>query len=137
MKRTLALILVALMAFAAVVCWGGNGIVAHADDPQFSANVIVGLVGKDSDVSLRASSHPEFDAWRWNAYWVPLDVVIEFKRGVYEQALNELARFIDADRKRHLRRGRGEKTAEKLENSQKNEVHFPKKRQFFSIIYIQ
>ena len=48
MKRTLALILVALMAFAAVVCWGGNGIVAHADDPQFSANVIVGLVGKDS-----------------------------------------------------------------------------------------
>ena len=48
MKRTLALILVAVMAFAAVVCWGGNGIVAHADDPQFSANVIVGLVGKDS-----------------------------------------------------------------------------------------
>lgn len=48
MKRTLALILVALMAFAAVVCWGGNDIVAHADDPQFSANVIVGLVGKDS-----------------------------------------------------------------------------------------
>ena len=48
MKRTLALILVALMAFAAVVCWGGNGIVAHADDPQFSANVTVGLVGKDS-----------------------------------------------------------------------------------------
>ena len=48
MKITLALILVALMAFAAVVCWGGNGIVAHADDPQFSANVIVGLVGKDS-----------------------------------------------------------------------------------------
>ncbi|MEI3429480.1 MAG: hypothetical protein V8Q82_09765 [Christensenellales bacterium] len=48
MKRTLALILVALVASAAVVCWGGNGIVAHADDPQFSANVIVRLVGKDS-----------------------------------------------------------------------------------------
>ena len=58
------------------------------------------LVGRDSDVSLRASNHPEFDAWRWNSYWVPLDVVIEFKRGVYEQALSELARFIDADRKR-------------------------------------
>ncbi|MCK6407493.1 MAG: RNA pyrophosphohydrolase [Rhodocyclaceae bacterium] len=62
------------------------------------------LVGRDSDVSLRASSHPEFDAWRWNSYWVPLDVVIEFKRGVYEQALNELARFIDADRRRPHKR---------------------------------
>ena len=65
------------------------------------------LVGRDSDVSLRACDHPEFDAWRWNSYWVPLDVVIEFKRGVYEQALNELARFIDADRKRQHRRGKG------------------------------
>ena len=23
------------------------------------------LVGRDNDVCLRASSHPEFDAWRW------------------------------------------------------------------------
>jgi putative (di)nucleoside polyphosphate hydrolase len=38
------------------------------------------LVGRDSDVSLRATSKPEFDAWRWNDYWVPLDAVIEFKR---------------------------------------------------------
>ena len=53
------------------------------------------MVGQDSDVSLRASSHPEFDAWRWNAYWVPLESVIEFKRGVYEQALTELARFLN------------------------------------------
>jgi putative (di)nucleoside polyphosphate hydrolase len=48
-------------------------------------------MGRDSDVSLRATSHPEFDAWRWNDYWVPLEDVIEFKRGVYEAALNELA----------------------------------------------
>src|SRR5690606_25232297 len=34
---------------------------------------------------------PEFDAWRWNAYWVPLDAVIEFKREVYSMALNELS----------------------------------------------
>ncbi|MBA3477731.1 MAG: RNA pyrophosphohydrolase, partial [Lautropia sp.] len=45
------------------------------------------MIGHDTDVSLRASSHPEFDAWRWNDYWVPLESVIEFKRGVYEQAL--------------------------------------------------
>jgi putative (di)nucleoside polyphosphate hydrolase len=52
------------------------------------------MIGHDSNVSLRASSHPEFDAWRWNDYWVPLDTVIEFKRAVYEQALTELSRFL-------------------------------------------
>lgn len=52
------------------------------------------LVGRDCDVSLRASDHPEFDAWRWNEYWAPLDSVIEFKRQVYQQALLELARFM-------------------------------------------
>jgi putative (di)nucleoside polyphosphate hydrolase len=65
------------------------------------------MVGHDSDVSLRASSHPEFDAWRWNDYWVPLDVVVEFKRGVYEMALTELARFLPRHdhRNRYLRSG--------------------------------
>ena len=57
------------------------------------------LVGRDNDVSLRATSKPEFDAWRWNEYWVPLDAVIEFKRGVYEQALSELVRFLEHDRR--------------------------------------
>ena len=52
------------------------------------------LVGRDTDVCLRASEHPEFDAWRWNSYWVPLGNVIEFKRGVYEAALLELARLL-------------------------------------------
>jgi putative (di)nucleoside polyphosphate hydrolase len=52
------------------------------------------LVGRDCDVSLRASSKPEFDAWRWREYWVPLDSVVEFKRAVYQQALNELARYL-------------------------------------------
>jgi putative (di)nucleoside polyphosphate hydrolase len=45
-------------------------------------------------MNLRATSHPEFDAWRWHEYWVPLEAVIEFKRGVYEMALSELARFL-------------------------------------------
>jgi putative (di)nucleoside polyphosphate hydrolase len=52
------------------------------------------LEGRDSDLNLRATSHPEFDAWRWNDYWVPLDAVIEFKRGVYQLALTELARHL-------------------------------------------
>ncbi|MCK9510131.1 MAG: RNA pyrophosphohydrolase [Pigmentiphaga sp.] len=52
------------------------------------------MVGRDSDVSLRATKHPEFDAWRWSDYWVPLDAVIEFKREVYTDALNELAAIL-------------------------------------------
>ena len=52
------------------------------------------LVGHDWDLNLRATNLPEFDAWRWNDYWVPLDVVVEFKRGVYEMALTELSRFV-------------------------------------------
>ncbi|MCK6426313.1 MAG: RNA pyrophosphohydrolase [Burkholderiaceae bacterium] len=52
------------------------------------------LTGRDCDMNLRASDHPEFDAWRWHDYWVPLDVVIEFKREVYQLALTELARHL-------------------------------------------
>ncbi len=52
------------------------------------------LMGRDCDMNLRASTHPEFDAWRWHEYWVPLETVIEFKRDVYQLALSELARFL-------------------------------------------
>jgi len=52
------------------------------------------LMGRDSDLDLRATDHPEFDAWRWNDYWVPLEWVIEFKREVYQMALSELARYL-------------------------------------------
>jgi len=52
------------------------------------------MLGRDNEVSLRSTEHPEFDAWRWHDYWVPLDTVIEFKRDVYSIALNELARFL-------------------------------------------
>jgi putative (di)nucleoside polyphosphate hydrolase len=55
------------------------------------------LTGRDCDVCLRASTHPEFDAWRWNDYWVAKDAVVEFKREVYELALNELAHYLQKD----------------------------------------
>jgi putative (di)nucleoside polyphosphate hydrolase len=65
------------------------------------------LVAQDWNLNLRATSHPEFDAWRWNDYWVPLDVVVEFKRGVYEMALTELSRYLprNDNRNRYLRHG--------------------------------
>ncbi|HEX5806275.1 MAG TPA: RNA pyrophosphohydrolase [Macromonas sp.] len=63
------------------------------------------LIGGDWNLNLRATNHPEFDAWRWNDYWVPLDVVVEFKRGVYEMALTELSRYLPRteNRNRFLR----------------------------------
>jgi putative (di)nucleoside polyphosphate hydrolase len=73
------------------------------------------MVGRDCDVNLRASNHPEFDAWRWHEYWVPLDVVIEFKRGVYQLALQELSRFIHRNEHSgtHRQSNREPPTAEK------------------------
>jgi putative (di)nucleoside polyphosphate hydrolase len=61
------------------------------------------MVGRDCDIRLRASGHPEFDAWRWNEYWVALDSVIDFKREVYRQALIELHRFLGVDRRARAR----------------------------------
>lgn len=57
------------------------------------------MAGRDCDIHLRATEHPEFDAWRWSHYWVPLEAVIEFKRDVYQLALTELSRFLN----RHAR----------------------------------
>ena len=53
------------------------------------------LVGRDCDISLRASGHPEFDAWRWHDYWVPLEAVIDFKRESYRLGLEQLAEFLE------------------------------------------
>jgi putative (di)nucleoside polyphosphate hydrolase len=52
------------------------------------------LIGHDSDVCLRKTAHPEFDAWRWNDYWMPIEHVIEFKRNVYERALMEFTALL-------------------------------------------
>ena len=67
------------------------------------------MVGRDCDVQLRACEKPEFDAWRWHEYWVPMETVIEFKRDVYQQALTELHRYLATDRRA------GEKRAQDAE----------------------
>ena len=59
------------------------------------------LVGLDSDIQLRASEHPEFDAWRWVPFWIQLDGVIGFKREVYQLALSELARYLSRGVRMH------------------------------------
>jgi putative (di)nucleoside polyphosphate hydrolase len=69
------------------------------------------LVGRDCDVRLRASTKPEFDAWRWSDYWVPMDAVIEFKREVYQRALEELAPYLSGRAPRGRQRRQPDRAA--------------------------
>jgi putative (di)nucleoside polyphosphate hydrolase len=55
------------------------------------------LTGHDSDVSLKNTKKPEFDAWRWDDFWSPIDQIIDFKRDVYEKALKELWEHLSVD----------------------------------------
>ncbi|MDA8415849.1 MAG: RNA pyrophosphohydrolase [Betaproteobacteria bacterium] len=56
------------------------------------------MVGRDADVSLQSSSQPEFDDWCWMDYWGPAETVVEFKRGVYRAALEELQNYLKSPR---------------------------------------
>src|SRR4051812_44908400 len=86
----------------------GNGGADSATDGGYRGQkqiwFLLRMQGRDCDVRLRASGHPEFDAWRWHEYWVPLETVIDFKREVYRQALIELHRFLQTDRRARARR---------------------------------
>ncbi len=48
------------------------------------------MLAEDSDICLDIAGDPEFDRWRWVAYWTPLKKIIAFKRHVYRQVLTEL-----------------------------------------------
>ncbi|MEY2681783.1 MAG: pyrophosphohydrolase, partial [Pseudomonadota bacterium] len=64
------------------------------------------------DVSLRNNlEKPEFDAWRWHDYWIPLESVIEFKRDVYRSALAELSGLIFSQEELQLRPESSEATS--------------------------
>jgi len=52
------------------------------------------LVADETNVNLAHSENPEFDHWEWIDYWSPASRVIEFKRNVYQQALDEFAPFL-------------------------------------------
>ncbi len=52
------------------------------------------LVADETNIDLAYSKRPEFDHWEWIEYWSPASKVIDFKRNVYEQALNEFAPFL-------------------------------------------
>ena len=47
------------------------------------------FTGKDSDIDLEADSHPEFNAWRWTSLNELPELIVPFKRAVYETVLAE------------------------------------------------
>ena len=48
------------------------------------------LRGGEEKLRLDASDAPEFDDYRWVDFWYPAHNVVNFKRGVYRQALTHL-----------------------------------------------
>lgn len=49
------------------------------------------LLSGDDRVKLDTGEHPEFNGWRWEEYWYPIDHVIAFKRQIYRKVLQEFA----------------------------------------------
>jgi len=59
------------------------------------------LVGPEGRVRLDATEKPEFDHWRWVDHEAPVNEVIEFKREVYQRALDELVPLIRSKLNKH------------------------------------
>ena len=53
------------------------------------------FIGSDDLINLNLHDSPEFDDWKWENFWHPLQDVVDFKKEVYSAALNELWQFIE------------------------------------------
>jgi putative (di)nucleoside polyphosphate hydrolase len=54
------------------------------------------FIGSDDLINLNLHDSPEFDDWKWENFWHPLQDVVDFKKEVYSAALNELWKFVEA-----------------------------------------
>jgi putative (di)nucleoside polyphosphate hydrolase len=52
------------------------------------------FLGEDADIDLEAHDPPEFNAWRWIAPGLLPEVIVPFKRDVYEAVLAEFRDLI-------------------------------------------
>lgn len=51
------------------------------------------FTGRDEDINI-ATAHPEFDAWQWAPLERVPDLIVPFKRRVYEQVVAEFAPLV-------------------------------------------
>lgn len=49
------------------------------------------LIAPDTYINLTNAEHHEFDDWKWVDFWTPLELIVEFKRAVYEETLQHFA----------------------------------------------
>lgn len=54
------------------------------------------FLGSDKDVRLNAHKHIEFDAWRWERLEALAQLVVPFKRKVYEEVARQFAHLAAA-----------------------------------------
>ena len=52
------------------------------------------LLANENRIQLDRSENPEFERWQWVTYWYPLHHVIEFKRDVYRNVLQEFEELV-------------------------------------------
>ena len=52
------------------------------------------FTGQESEIDLEAHGEVEFDAWRWGSLADAPDLIVPFKRGVYEQVVAVFARLL-------------------------------------------
>tara|TARA_B100000963_G_C22507946_1_gene616893 strand:+ start:259 stop:726 length:468 start_codon:yes stop_codon:yes gene_type:complete len=55
---------------------------------------IVKYFGKDNEINLN-TKHPEFIEWKWIDYNLLPEVIVDFKKKVYEKLKDELNKFIN------------------------------------------
>ncbi len=51
------------------------------------------FLGDDADIDL-ATEHPEFRAWRWVDHWQLPDMIVDFKRPLYGEVLDEFRHWL-------------------------------------------
>ena len=56
---------------------------------------LVEFLGCDGMIDVKGVEEPEFDCWSWVDYWKPVELIVDFKRAAYQQALSELEPFMN------------------------------------------
>ncbi len=52
--------------------------------------ILLRFIGSSDSIDVHCVPHPEFDAWKWIEYWEPVNLIVDFKKHVYREALSEL-----------------------------------------------
>jgi putative (di)nucleoside polyphosphate hydrolase len=55
---------------------------------------LVRLLVSDKKIMLDIHDCPEFDNWCWCDYWLPIERIVDFKKAVYQTALQELSIYL-------------------------------------------